>query len=284
MPSRPPGPPTPDPKKPAAASRPAGGAGTPAKPGSKAPAAARKAAAKPPAPRSVPAGSPGKATKEGKAPKEQAAKQVVAQPGSHKPGPAKAPASSAPKPASGPKASGKAASPTVPVATKAAAGAKAAKPPEPKPAEVAQPARPRKFPKGGPSKAELKKLRARLQAMLTGNRDSSEDLEREALQSSGQDVSVDHMADHGTDSFERDFTLGLLEGKSALAREIQDAIDKIDGKGELPYGVCEACADRSPERWARGCETCPWIPTGRLEAVPQARLCVRKQEEREGSR
>ncbi|MFM8979670.1 MAG: TraR/DksA family transcriptional regulator, partial [Planctomycetia bacterium] len=169
-------------------------------------------------------------------------------------------------------------------AAEAAKGAKPAKAATKAEAQPPEPARPRKFPKGGPGKADLKRLRARLEAMLTGNRRSSEDLEREALQSGGQDVSVDHMADHGTDSFEQDFTLGLLEGKTEMAREIQDAIAKIDGKGELPYGVCEACADRPPERWARGCETCPYIPTARLDVMPHARLCIRRQEEAEGDR
>ena len=36
-------------------------------------------------------------------------------------------------------------------------------------------------------------------------------MEAEALKSSGQDFSVDHMADHGSDNFEQDFTLSLVE-------------------------------------------------------------------------
>lgn len=145
----------------------------------------------------------------------------------------------------------------------------------------AAPAGPRKYPKGGPAKPDLKRYRAMLEAMLTGNLKSSKGLEKEALKSSGQDFSVDHMADHGTDNFDQDFTLGLLEGKTELVREIQDAIAKIDGKGELPFGVCEACADRPEEKWARGCETCPWIPKGRLDVMPHARMCIKRQEELE---
>lgn len=282
MPSRPPGPSAPDPKRPAPPPAAKGGAKPAPKPApapspkaAPAKAVAPKTAAKPGAPKAsaVPAASTPKSPAKPVAPAAPA-------PGAKAPakGLAKAPATPPPpaKPGVAPK--GTPAATPAPVARKAAA-AKPSAPPEP-PA----PARPRKFPKGGPGKSDLKRLRARLEALLTGNRRSSEDLEREALQSSGHDVSVDHMADHGTDSFEQDFTLGLLEGKTEMAREIQDAIDKIDGKGELPYGVCEACADRPPERWARGCETCPWIPTARLDVMPHARLCTRRQEEAEGDR
>ena len=64
-----------------------------------------------------------------------------------------------------------------------------------------------------------------------------------------------------------------------LFRDIQDAIDRIDGKGELPYGMCESCADEPPPEGSdKRCGTCPWIVKGRLEAVPYARLCVIQQE------
>ena len=38
-------------------------------------------------------------------------------------------------------------------------------------------------------------------------------MEAEALKTSGQDFSVDHMADHGSDNFEQDFTLSLVENE-----------------------------------------------------------------------
>lgn len=151
-----------------------------------------------------------------------------------------------------------------------------------------EPAKPRKLPKGGPSKADLKKYRQQLDELRNGQVRDTRGLAREALKSSGQDFSVDHMADHGSDNFEQDFTLGLLEGKSEVLRDVEDAIDKIDGKGELPFGVCEECADLDEAKWARqqarGCETCPWIPKGRLDVVPYARLCIRRQEEQEDRR
>lgn len=144
--------------------------------------------------------------------------------------------------------------------------------------------KPRKWPKGGPSKADLKRYRQLLEDLKSGSVRSSQGLEREALKSSGQDFSVDHMADHGTDNFEQDFTLGLLEGKTELLREIGAALDKIDGKGDLPYGLCEECATKDEVRWAKRGEPCPWIPKGRLDVMPHARLCIPCQENEEERR
>ena len=150
------------------------------------------------------------------------------------------------------------------------------------------PPKARKWPKGGPSKADVKRYRQKLEELRSGQVRDTRGLASEALKSSGQDFSVDHMADHGSDNFEQDFTLGLLEGKTEALRDVASAIDKIDGKGELPFGLCEVCADHDEARWARqqarGCETCPWIPKGRLDVVPYARLCIRRQEEQEGGR
>jgi RNA polymerase-binding transcription factor DksA len=90
------------------------------------------------------------------------------------------------------------------------------------------------------------------------------------------------MADHGTDNFEQDFSLSLLEGETELVREIDDAIAKIDGHGELPFGLCERCGEEIADRGEEAVET-PWIARGRLDAIPYARLCVPHQERQEES-
>jgi DnaK suppressor protein len=137
----------------------------------------------------------------------------------------------------------------------------------------------RRFPKGGPTKTEQRRFREKLVLLRTEILRSSRNLAEEALKGSGQDYSVDHMADHGTDNFEQDFSLTLLEGESELFRDIQRAIDKIDGRVELPYGLCENCVDEPPaEGSEHRCGTCPWIVKGRLDAVPYARLCISQQE------
>jgi RNA polymerase-binding transcription factor DksA len=85
------------------------------------------------------------------------------------------------------------------------------------------------------------------------------------------------MADHGSDNYEQDFNLQLLEGESEQLADIRDALLKIDGKLDLPFGICEACIDSA----LKLCETCPWIPESRLGVLPHARLCVPTKEMQE---
>ena len=135
------------------------------------------------------------------------------------------------------------------------------------------------IPRGGPTEAQKKDLRARLLSMHNQLARTGKDLADEALKESGQCFKVDHMADAGSDNMEQDINLSLLEGESELLHEIETAIRKIDGQSDLSYGLCEVCA-RQTEPWDE--ETgAPWIPVGRLEALPYARLCVSHQEEQE---
>ena len=80
------------------------------------------------------------------------------------------------------------------------------------------------------------------------------------MKSQADDVSVDHMADHGSDSFEQDQTIGLIERESQAIRAIQASLDKID---QGSYGTCEEC--EGP------------IKKARLKALPYARLCLECQ-------
>ena len=89
-------------------------------------------------------------------------------------------------------------------------------------------------------------------------------METGALRASDQDHSVDNMADFGTDNYEQDFTLGLMENVEAVVQEIDEALDRI-GKGE--YGICAGCS----------CQ----IPKARLKAIPYAQFCVNCQSEME---
>lgn len=176
-------------------------------------------------------------------------------------------------------AGSKGASPTTPPAVAKGSGPKSASgtgKPSKKSAPEAppMPAVPRKFPKGGPSKADLRKYRARLLELRRGLLSSSRDLASEALKSSGSEFPVDRAADGGSDNYEQDFSLQLLEGEAAQLADIREALLKIDGKVEHPFGVCEACTDADK----RLCETCPWIPPSRLDVMPHARLCVQTKE------
>jgi DnaK suppressor protein len=74
-----------------------------------------------------------------------------------------------------------------------------------------------------------------------------------------------HMADLGTDNFEQEFTLSLLQNEEQVLDEIAAALDRLQ-KGR--FGRCEECQGV--------------IPKARLQALPYARFCVacaRKAEE-----
>jgi len=77
-----------------------------------------------------------------------------------------------------------------------------------------------------------------------------------------------HMADSGTDNFDRDFALSLLSSDQDAIYEIEAALKRIEKK---TYGVCEL--------------TSKPIPRQRLEAIPWARFTVQAQAqlEREGA-
>ena len=77
-----------------------------------------------------------------------------------------------------------------------------------------------------------------------------------------------HMADSGTDNFDRDFALSLLSSDQDAVYEIEEALKRIEKK---TYGVCELTGKA--------------IPRARLEAIPWTRFTVdaQAQLEREGA-
>jgi DnaK suppressor protein len=77
-----------------------------------------------------------------------------------------------------------------------------------------------------------------------------------------------HMADSGTDNFDRDFALSLLSADQDAVYEIEEALKRIEKK---TYGVCEL--------------TGKTIPRARLEAIPWTRFTVdaQAQLERDGA-
>ena len=89
------------------------------------------------------------------------------------------------------------------------------------------------------------------------------EIEGEALKKSLLDASGDlssmpiHMADLGTDNFEQEFALGLMDGERKLLREIDYALERINNG---TYGICTATGQP--------------ISKARLEAQPWARYCI----------
>lgn len=77
-----------------------------------------------------------------------------------------------------------------------------------------------------------------------------------------------HMADSGTDNFDRDFALSLLSSDQDAIYEIEEALKRIE---KDTYGICELTGKP--------------IPRTRLEAIPWTRFTVQAQAqlEREGA-
>ncbi|MGB2821982.1 MAG: TraR/DksA C4-type zinc finger protein [Phycisphaerae bacterium] len=102
----------------------------------------------------------------------------------------------------------------------------------------ASPARKQKPPKSPLRKAQLMKFR---QMLLEKRRELVGDMtgiEAEALGADRQEVKgdiSDHPADAGTDNFEQEFSLGLLESERVLLAEIDEALRRIEDR---TYGIC----------------------------------------------
>ncbi len=91
-------------------------------------------------------------------------------------------------------------------------------------------------------------------------------IEKEALQKSRSDLSnmPIHMADVGSDNFEQEFTLELLDSERKVLVEIEDALKRVE---EDTYGICEGTGKP--------------IERSRLEAIPWARYSVEYANQKE---
>jgi len=73
-----------------------------------------------------------------------------------------------------------------------------------------------------------------------------------------------HMADAGSDNFEQDFALELMDSEKKLLSEINEALERIE---QGAYGICQGKGEA--------------IPKARLKAIPWAQYCVKCAELKE---
>lgn len=130
-----------------------------------------------------------------------------------------------------------------------------------------------------PTKAELNKYRKLLDARIAILRGDVGSMRDEALRASEQDASVDHLGDHGTDNYDQGFLLGLIENEEETIQLIEEALDRLNGGGDWPFGACPLCVEEADEGKIKKGDV--WIPKARLEYLPEARYCVRHKEEEE---
>jgi DnaK suppressor protein len=113
------------------------------------------------------------------------------------------------------------------------------------------------------TKTEMKSYQDQLQALRDRHNGDVSHLADEALRRTGGGAAGNlsnmpiHMADLGTDNFEQEFTLSLMQNEEQLLEEIAAALDRIK---QGSFGLCEECKAA--------------IPKARLQAVPYARYCV----------
>jgi RNA polymerase-binding transcription factor DksA len=111
----------------------------------------------------------------------------------------------------------------------------------------------------------LSGLRSRLRGDLDQMTDEA--LRREMSGGSGSLSSVPlHMADLGTENYDQEFTLGLIENEQETLDSINEALERIE-RGT--FGECAECAEP--------------IAKSRLQAIPYTRHCIRCARKLEGS-
>ena len=109
------------------------------------------------------------------------------------------------------------------------------------------------------ARKRLESERERLSATLA-NLESDAEAQKESL----QELSVidEHQGDIGTETFEREKDLSIIESVQAGLEDIERALQRLaDGT----YGTCEICSKD--------------IGDERLDAVPATRFCVEHQAE-----
>ena len=113
------------------------------------------------------------------------------------------------------------------------------------------------------TKTDLQAFQQQLNALRDRHNGDVSHLADEGLRRTGGGASGNlsnmpiHMADLGTDNFEQEFTLSLLQNEEQLLDEIAAALERVR---QGTFGQCEECQGE--------------IPKARLHALPYARYCV----------
>lgn len=125
---------------------------------------------------------------------------------------------------------------------------------------------------------ELDQFRTMLKVLQARLRGDVEQLQEEAFsgsESAGDQRSSNHMADLGSDAWDLDFSLQLVESDQSVLEEISHALKKFDIG---TYGLCESCIEQGRS------ESKAKIPKARLQAIPHARNCVECERIKENTR
>ena len=124
-------------------------------------------------------------------------------------------------------------------------------------------------------KSELAEFKKTLLALQSRVRGDVQRLTHEALDRNdggGDSKSPTHIAELGTQTYEQDFSLRVVESDQEVLDEIRAALQRIEVG---TFGACEQCLEegKSPSK--------ALIPKTRLKAIPYARNCVACERKRE---
>lgn len=106
-----------------------------------------------------------------------------------------------------------------------------------------------------PYKERLLALRARLHGDVTQMASTALRRNRSEAELSTMPV---HMAELGSDNYEQEFSISLLQRESSTLRKVENALERIE---QGIYDECEMCGAK--------------IPKKRLQAIPYATMCVK---------
>jgi RNA polymerase-binding protein DksA len=115
------------------------------------------------------------------------------------------------------------------------------------------------------ARERLLEEQARLQQVRQSLMEETPDSEPERDALSELSLVDQHPADIGTETFEREKDLSILEQVEAQLRDVERAMARLD---DGTYGICEACGRP--------------IDAARLEARPATRFCLDDQMAAEG--
>uniref|UniRef100_A0A7C4QSN4 TraR/DksA family transcriptional regulator n=1 Tax=Schlesneria paludicola TaxID=360056 RepID=A0A7C4QSN4_9PLAN len=126
-------------------------------------------------------------------------------------------------------------------------------------------------------KRDIEEFRELLLALQHRVRGDVEQMTTEALDrhgNSSESKSPTHLAELGTETYEQEFALRLVETEQELLDEINAALVRI---ANGTYGLCLSCLEAgvSPAK--------AQIPKARLRVIPYARNCIECERKREKS-
>ena len=119
-------------------------------------------------------------------------------------------------------------------------------------------------------KAEIMEFKDKLHAIRARLRGDVSTMAQVALRKSGMEGSDNagmpiHMAELGSDNFEQEFTISLMESDEGMLGLIETALERVsDGS----FGQCQQCEGA--------------IAKARLNAIPYTPLCIKCAEAQEG--